>query len=327
MAQILEDTNIKALVIGAAGFVGNYLIDCIREELLCDVVATKLSKDNFYREDVEVCNLDIMDKSAIISLMKKYRPQYIFHLAAQSSVAYAWKNPVFTAEVNVNGGFNVIDAIRLLDYKPKVLLVGSGEEYGYIEDSTKLIKESDVVHPGNVYAATKACQNMIATVYSRAYGLDLVMVRAFNHIGPNQTAAFVVSDFCKQVAMIEKGLQQPIIKVGNLDAKRDFTDVRDVVRAYVQIIQFGQGGETYNVGRGKAVAISDLLKMILSRSNIDIEIQVDVARLRPVDVPIIAPDVSKIYAATGWKPLISLESSIDDILNYWRSKSELEIKK
>lgn len=322
----MEDANIKALVIGAAGFVGNYLIDCIQEELLCDVVATKLINENFCREDVEVCDLDIMDKSAIINLIRKYRPRYIFHLAAQSSVAYAWKNPVFTAEVNVNGGFNVIDAIRQLDYKPKVLLVGSGEEYGYIEESTKLIRESDVVHPGNVYAATKACQNMIATVYSRAYGLDLMMVRAFNHIGPNQTATFVVSDFCKQVAMIEKGIQKPVIKVGNLSAKRDFTDVRDVVRAYVKIIQFGQGGETYNVGRGKAIAISDLLSMILSRSSVEIEIQVDVTRLRPVDVPIIEPDVSKIYAATGWKPMISLEDSIDDILNYWRNKNELEIK-
>lgn len=162
-------------------------------------------------------------------------------------------------------------------------------------------------------------QNMLGKIYSDAYGLDIMMVRAFNHIGPNQTPVFVVADFCKQVADIEKGKQEPVIYVGNLSAKRDFTDVRDVVKAYALLVKGGKRGETYNVGRGHAVAIEDILKEIVSMSDKDIEVKVDEKKLRPVDVPIIEPDIEKIKKEVGWEPVIELRQTLEETLEYWRS--------
>ena len=195
-------------------------------------------------------------------------------------------------------------------------MIGSGEEYGYIEKVP--IVEETPLKPGNIYAVTKACQNMISKVYCKAYDMKVIMVRSFNHIGPNQSSTFVISDFCKQVAEIEKGVRSPILKVGNLNAKRDFLDVRDVVRAYTKLIQFGKSGETYNVGRGQSIKISEVLNIILKNSNKEINVEIDKNKLRPLDVPIIEPSINKIYTATGWKPEISLEESIKDILTYWR---------
>lgn len=236
----------KGLVIGAAGFVGKYLIDEMQADGM-EVFATKLPHEKLDQVHASVYDLDIMDKEAIVGLLFEIRPDYIFHLAAQSSVGLAWKNPGLTVDVNIKGSINVMDAIRELFYKPRVLLIGSGEEYGHILPGETPITEENALRPGNIYAATKACQNMIGNIYSKAYDMELVMVRAFNHIGPGQAPMFVVSDFCKQVVEIEKGLREPVMKVGNLAARRDFTDVRDVVKAYVKLIQWGKSGETYNV--------------------------------------------------------------------------------
>ena len=209
--------------------------------------------------------------------------------------------------------------IKDADKKPRVLLIGSGEEYGHIKEGECPIVEDNTVRPGNIYAATKACQNMLGKIYSDAYGLDIMMVRAFNHIGPNQTPMFVVADFCKQVADIEKGRQEPVIYVGNLSAKRDFTDVRDVVKAYALLVEHGRRGETYNVGTGHAIAISQILDEIVAMSDTAIEVKVDENKLRPVDVPIIEPDIDKIKSEVGWQPVISLEQTLKETLEHWRS--------
>lgn len=308
----------KGLVIGAAGFVGNYLID---EMFACgmEIFATKLPHEKLDNEHAAIYDLDIMQKEDIVSLLFELRPDYIFHLAAQSSVGLAWKNPGLTVDVNIKGSLNLLDAVRELDYKPRVLLIGSGEEYGHIRQDETPIKETNLLRPGNIYAATKACQNMIGSIYSQAYGMELMMVRAFNHIGPGQAPLFVVSDFCKQVAEIEKGLREPVMKVGNLSAKRDFTDVRDVVKAYVRLISCGISGETYNVGSGNARAIQDILGLIVSMSDHEIKVEVDPNKLRPVDVPIIEADIRKINELTGWKPSIPLEQTINETLDYWRA--------
>ena len=163
-------------------------------------------------------------------------------------------------------------------------------------------------------------QNAFGKLYAKAYGMHIISTRSFNHIGPNQAPLFVVADFCKQVAEIEKGLREPVIRVGNLSAKRDFTDVRDVVRAYSLLAQKGEAGETYNVGQGKSYVIQGILDMILSLSNKKITVEIDPAKLRPVDVPEIRADISKLAAATGWKPEIALENTISETLNYWRGK-------
>lgn len=309
----------KGLVIGAAGFVGNYLIDEMKREGM-EVFATKLPNEKMDRSDIKIYDLDILDKNAVVGLLFEIRPNYIFHLAAQSSVALAWKNPCLTVDVNIKGSLNVMDALRELFYKPRVLLIGSGEEYGHILPNETPISEGNYLRPGNIYAATKACQNMIGNIYQKAYDLELIMVRAFNHVGPGQTSTFVVSDFCKQAAEIEKGLREPVMRVGNLAAKRDFTDVRDVVKAYVKLIQQGIAGETYNVGRGNAIEIRKLLDMIISMSSAEIKVEIDQNKIRPVDVPIIEADISKLMKLTGWKPQIPIEQTVLETLNYWRER-------
>ena len=277
-------------------------------------------KESLTMDNATVRNLDILDMEQIRTLLEEEKADYLFHLAAQSSVAYSWKNPTLTVDVNIKGCINLLEAIRLVEKKPRVLLIGSGEEYGHIKKDECPIIEDNVVRPGNIYAATKSCQNMLGRIYSDAYGLDIMMVRAFNHIGPNQTPMFVVADFCKQVADIEKGKQEPVINVGNLSAKRDFTDVRDVVKAYAKLVAGGKRGETYNVGTGHAVAIQDILNKIISMSDKDIEVKVDPGKLRPVDVPIIEPDISKIKREVGWEPLIPLEQTLRETLEHWRKE-------
>ncbi len=310
----------KAMIIGAGGFVGSYLIDCLHNEFNMDVYATKLPNMEFEHPFATVCDLDIMSKDDIVELFYDVRPDYIFHLAAQSSVSVAWKNPMLTIDVNIKGSVNVMEAVRELYYKPRILIIGSGEEYGHIKEGDTPINEDTVLRPGNIYAATKACQNMIGSIYAKAYDLELMLVRAFNHMGPGQAPLFVVSDFCKQVAEIELGLKEPVIRVGNLSAMRDFTDVRDVVRAYALLIQNGIAGETYNVGSGNAMEIRKILDIIVGMSTAEINVEVDPNKIRPVDVPIIEADITKINEVTGWKPSIPIEQTLKEVLDYWRNE-------
>lgn len=316
----------KSLIIGGAGFVGAYLVRHLKNGLGQEVAVTKMPQEQVHVSgvnmgDIQVLDLNILEKDAITALLKEVHPDCIYHLAAQSSVSVSWKNPALTIDVNVKGGVNILEALRKLDYKPRVLFIGSGEEYGHILPNETPIREGNVSRPGNIYAATKACQNMLAKIYADAYGLDVMMVRAFNHIGPNQQPLFVVADFCKQVAEIEAGSREPVMKVGNLSAKRDFTDVRDVVRAYALLMESGCSGETYNIGSGHAIAIEDILEIILNNSSVDIKVEVDPAKLRPVDVPIIEADTSKVHAATGWQPEIPLEQTIRETLEFWRESN------
>ncbi len=310
----------KALIIGAAGFVGNYLIDHLAVDCGMEVYATKLPHEELGNQNARIYDLDILQKQNIIDILFEIRPEYIFHLAAQSSVGVAWKNPALTIDVNIKGSVNVMDAVRELFYKPRLLLIGSGEEYGHIKDGETPISEENSLRPGNIYAATKVCQNMIGSIYARAYDMEVMMVRAFNHIGPGQAPIFVVSDFCKQVVEIEKGIREPVMYVGNLKAMRDFTDVRDVVRAYGLLIEKGSAGETYNVGCGKALAIQAILDLIISKSKAQIKVEIDPNKIRPVDVPIIEADIIKIRDAVHWEPIIPLEQTIQETLDYWRDR-------
>jgi len=310
----------KALIIGGSGFVGNYLTSHLKNELKWNVYVTKTPHEEFTYDIGKIFDMDILDKVQISEVLEKVRPDYIFHLAAQSSVAMSWKNPGLTIDINIKGSINVMDAIRELNYKPRMLFVGSGEEYGHISIGESPITETNAVRPGNIYAATKVCQNMIGKIYADAYDMGIMMVRAFNHIGPNQSPIFVVADFCKQVAEIERGVKEPVIYTGNLTAKRDFTDVRDVVRAYGLLIQKGKKGETYNIGSGNAVSIQEIVDKILRYSKTKIKIEIDLNKLRPVDVPIIEADISKVRLCTGWKPEIDIDTTLTETLDYWRRK-------
>ncbi|MBR1592238.1 MAG: GDP-mannose 4,6-dehydratase [Ruminococcus sp.] len=307
----------KSLVIGGAGFVGGYLI----KELINsghEVYATCLENENI-KESCTVKNLDITDKNAVLSLTGEISPECIYHLAAQSSVSLSWKNPQLTAEINVIGAINVLEAVRNLK-NTRLIMIGSGEEYGFIRENACPLRESEPLNPGNIYAATKACQEMISKIYSRAYKTDIISVRAFNHSGAGQSDIFVISDFCRQIAEIEKNLRPPEISVGNLSAVRDFTDVRDVVRAYRLLAEKGISGKIYNVGRGKAVSIQYILDTAISFSEKDISVKKDPQKMRASDIPIIEPDVSEIFADTGWTAEISMEQTIQDTLDYWRNQ-------
>ena len=310
----------KSLIIGGAGFVGAYLIRHLRDEKNRDVFVTKMPHETITEDGIRVYDLNILDKDAICTLLEEVQPDEIFHLAAQSSVAVSWKNPALTVDVNVKGGVNVLDAVRETCPNARVLLIGSGEEYGHVKSEEMPIVEENAVRPGNIYAATKVCQNLLGAIYAEAYNMDVMMVRAFNHIGPNQIPQFVVADFCKQVADIEAGRQEPVMKVGNLSARRDFTDVRDVVRAYGMIIEKGTAGETYNVGSGHAIAIQEILDKILEESTAEISVEKDPSKFRPVDVPVIEANTNKLREATGWEPQIPLTQTIKETVNYWRNK-------
>lgn len=308
----------RSLVIGGAGFVGKYLVRHLLE-LKHEVIITKMPMEEARVEGAAVYDLDILDKATVTELLEKISPDLVFHLAAQSSVSMSWKNPQQTVDVNVKGSVNVLDGLRSMKKKARILLIGSGEEYGQVFPSETPVCETNPLRPGNIYAATKACQNMIGRIYAQAYGMNLVMVRAFNHIGPDQSPVFAAADFCRQAALIESGMQEAVIRVGNLEAKRDFTDVRDVVHAYVLLAERGQAGETYNVGSGHAVSIGDVLKLVLKQSAAEIQVEVDEKKLRPVDVPVMEADVRKVWRDVRWKAQIQLEQTIGDMMEYWRS--------
>lgn len=308
----------RALIIGGAGFVGQYLADYLQKDCGYEVCSTKMKNEELPDTDYEVRDMNLLVKEEVEAVVEQVDPDFIFHLAAQSTVAVSWSNPQLTVDVNIKGTIQLLDVLKDRQFKGGVLLIGSGEEYGRILPDEVPIVEDTVLRPGNIYAATKSCQNMIAGIYAKAYGLHLVMVRAFNHVGPKQSPQFVVSDFCKQVAEVEMGLREPVIHVGNLKAQRDFTDVRDVVAAYECLVRLGESGETYNVGSGTAYTIEHILNQIIALSGREIRVEVEKERLRPIDVPLIVADVTKIKERTGWEQKISLEQTLQDTLAYWR---------
>ena len=307
----------RALIIGGGGFAGGALI----RELSAagyEVIATCLPSEKI-NEDCTTLRLDITKAEDIPPVIGDTAPDVIFHLAAQSSVSLSWKEPALTAQVNVVGTVNVLEALRKSSRKDtRILLIGSGEEYGFIRKDACPLVEEEKLRPGNIYAATKVCQEMFGEIYCRAYGMDIIMTRSFNHTGPGQSPVFVVSEICRQIAAAELPGNPPELLIGNTAAKRDFTDVRDVVRAYRLLAEKGVSGRIYNVGRGEAVAISSLLDLALSMSDRQITVIRDEKRLRAADIPLIEPDVSLILADTGWKAQITLEETIRDTLNWWR---------
>ncbi len=306
----------KSLILGAAGFVGAYAIRQLAADGMT-VHAAKLPAEQIAQDCEALCtvhDLDILDADATEALLRDVQPDCILHLAAQSSVALSWKKPQLTADINIKGTVNLQEAARTLPQQPRILLIGSGEEYGALKPEQIPVKEDTPLHPANVYAATKAAAEQFAQLYVRAYGMNIVLVRAFNHFGPGQRPDFVAADFCRQAAEIECGLHEPVIRTGNLSAKRDFTDVRDIVRAYALLLQSGKAGTVYNVGSGRAIAVSEILDMIRSQCRVPFAVETDPAKLRPVDVPVIAADISRLTADTGWFPQIPPAQTVSDML-------------
>jgi GDP-4-dehydro-6-deoxy-D-mannose reductase len=308
---------VKALITGADGFVGGYLSEYLLNQNI-DVYGTHLKENKSLNSKIKHLKMDVTKKEEVKQVLELVNPDYIYHLAAQSSAAISWQNPQLTMEININGTLNLLETIRELKINPRIILIGSSEEYGYVKPEDIPVNENQDLRPGNPYAISKIAQNMIGELYVKAYNMDIIMVRAFNHIGPKQSEVFVASDFAKRIAEIEKGVIEPVLFVGNLEAERDFTDVRDIVRAYYLLSQKGKKGEIYNVGSGKSYKIQYILDTLLSLSHCKIEIKSDPNRMRPSDVPIIQCDNTKLVELTSWSPKYQIEKTLEDILNYWR---------
>jgi GDP-4-dehydro-6-deoxy-D-mannose reductase len=317
-----EEGAKKCLVIGAAGFVGRHLLEHLAGEKDFLVHATKLSFETIDTDccpKTEIHDLDITCESDVMLLLSALQPDIIIHLAAQSSVALSFQKPELTMNINVMGSLYVLEAIRQYCPSCKALFIGSSEQYGPVSPEQQPVQETTHPQPVSPYAISKTAVESLATLYSKSYGLHLIMARSFNHIGPAQLPIFVVSDFAKQIALIEKGQAEPVIEVGNLSAKRDFTDVRDIIRAYLCLVRLGRSGEVYNVGTGRSIAVSDVLEQMISMSGLKIEVRVDPEKFRPVDVPEFVADVTKIKKDTSWEPVIPLSDSLSDTLAYWRA--------
>lgn len=310
------------LITGIEGFVGHYLVKMLPDRMkhVTKIYGTYFMGTESLKnmDDINLVKLDITSRDNVFQVVNDIKPDYIIHLAAQSSVALSWKNPNLTMNVNVTGTINLLDAIREVNKNCRVLIVGSSEQYGKIE--VLPVTEEHRLDPQNPYSISKVSQEMLAQLYVKAYGMNIVMTRSFNHIGPLQEPLFVVPDWAKQISEIEKGLKDPIINVGNINVKRDFTDVRDIINAYIMLLDKGDAGQIYNVGSGNAYELKYILEKLLSLSPKKIEIKVDKEKLRPVENEIIQCDNSKITRACGWKIEHGLEDTLHDTLNYWRSR-------
>lgn len=306
----------KALITGVSGFVGSYLASHLASSGF-EVFGFDRSGKRVDGCVVELC--DINDAAAVAKLVKKISPSLVFHLAGQSSVAKSWDEPELTRRINADGTRNLFDAVAAAGIKPRVLLVSSAEVYGI--PGKFPTPETHEISPVSPYGESKVEQEKIA-LENVARGLRVVISRSFNHTGPGQSSEFVCSNFARQVADIEAKRQQPVIKVGDLSIRRDFSDVRDVVRAYLLLLEKGVSGEAYNVCSGNSVAIGDVIGKLASLSSVKFKVERDPARVSDrVVIPRLQGDHSKLTAATGWRPALSFEQTLSDLLAYWRNRT------
>lgn len=313
----------RALITGYGGFVGPHLAELlIRNDV--ETWGTLERNQTIKKSECQVVlrEMDITVLSNVQEIIEESQPDFIFHLAAQSSVSQSWKEPQATVQVNVVGTINLLESIKIVAPEARTLIVGSGEEYGFADADTGPIHENIILNPQNPYAVSKLAAEQIAKQYYDAYKLPIYIVRSFNHIGPGQGLGFVVADFASQIAKMELGQINPIMRVGNLHAKRDFTDCRDVVRAYWNVINYGKCGRPYNIASGSAIEIMTVLNKLIKLGNIAIEVISDPDLFRPIEVSSISGEITRISNEVGWRPEISLDQSLEDILNYWRRRIE-----
>ena len=310
------------LITGVNGFVGSHLAELMVDEgyQVCGLALTRdLSNLSRIESRISISQGDIRDSKIVENILAEVKPDYLYHLAGSAFVPDADANPRSVYEVNFLGTLNLLEAVRSTGLTPKILIVGSGEVYGHVPEEHLPVKEEYPLKPISPYGVTKACADLLAYQYATTYQMDLIRVRPFNHIGPRQSEQFVCSSFAKQIVEIEKGLCKPVLHVGDLEARRDFTDVRDVARAYRIILESANGGEVYNIGSNKAWKIWDLVKILIGESLVKgIELQQQQVRVRTNDIPLMLCDASKLRKAFGWEPEIPMEQTLRDLLGYWR---------
>ncbi len=314
----------RALITGADGFLGGHLAAHLRGQGV-EVLGLGLRspREAAWKDcRFEVC--DVLDREAVFRRVSEFRPGYVFHLAAQSSVRRSWEEPWPTYEVALRGQGNVIDAVREVGLDAVVHVACSAEEYGRVEEGELPLAEEHPLRPASPYALSKAIQELHALFCHRAYGTRVVVTRAFNIIGPGQSPDFVASDFARQIAEAEVGRREPVIRVGNLEARRDFSDVRELAGVFWLLVRKGTPGEIYNVCSGRDRSVKEVLDILLSLGRIPIEVEVDPGKLRRADIPALRGDNRKLREATGWSPAIPLERTLEDLLEWWRAELAAE---
>ena len=315
----------KALITGITGFAGSYLAEYLLSTKEYDVSGTYLFEKSIsnverIKGNLNLIKADLSEEKSVFKIIEDMSPSIVFHLAALTSPADSFKNPTATLTSNISLQVNLLEAVRksnLLD--TKILIVSSADIYGQVAKESFPINEETPLMPTSPYSVSKIAQDFLGLTYFLTYNLKVVRVRPFNHIGPRQSPNFVVSSFAKQIAEIEKKKKEPILHVGNLETKRDFTDVKDMVRAYVLAIEKGKYGEVYNIGSGISYKISDILDKLVSMSSSKIKIEKDETLFRPNDNPDLLCNANKFTELTGWKPQISIDTTLKETLDYWRN--------
>ncbi len=315
----------RVLITGISGFVGSHLADFLLTKKNLEVFGIDLSTakvDNLENcfNYIKLFSCDLTESISVRKLIKEIKPDKIFHLAGNAFVGDSWSDPQKTFIVNVFGELNILNALRELKIKPWVQIACSSEEYGVVIKSELPVSEQNELRPVSPYAVSKIAQDYLGYQFYKSYGLKVLRTRTFNHIGPRQNDRFVVSNFAKQIALIETGKQKPVIEVGNLNAVRDFTDVRDIVTAYWLCTEKGVPGEIYNICSGKGHKIAEILRILASYSNAKFQIKKDPKRMRPSDIPVLIGENKKFVRRSGWKCRYSLKETLYDTLNYWREK-------
>ena len=315
----------KCLVTGITGFAGSHLAEYLLSRGDCEVHGTmrwRSRTENITqlgsRIATHIC--DIRDATSTYELIRDLKPDRIYHLAAQSFVPMSWVAPAETFTTNVIGQTNIFEAIRAVGCPTRVQLACSSEEYGMVLPAEAPIKETNPLRPLSPYAVSKVAQDLMGYQYHQSYGMHIIRTRGFNHTGPRRGDVFVTSNFAKQIVDIERGRQAPVIHVGNLNAVRDFTDVRDTVVGYFLALERGKPGDVYNVATGKGYKISEMLDILLSFSTVKIETRPDPKRMRSSDVELLIGDATKLRTETGWEPKYRFEQTMKDLLDFWRSR-------
>ena len=316
----------RVLITGITGMVGSHLAEYILNNHLSveihGLVRWRSPLDNIHGilTKVTLHLAELRDLNSLVLLLRRIKPGWIFHLAAQSYVSSSFESPADTIHTNVIGTTNLLDAVRVAEIDPKIHICSSSEVYGQVTKDEIPIRETNPFRPASPYAVSKVGEDMIGLQYFLSYGIKTIRTRMFTHTGPRRGDVFAESAFAKQIAEIEAGLRSNPMKVGNLDSVRTFSDVRDAVRAYWLLLENCPPGEVYNIGGNRTMTVGEMLDILKSMARCKIEHEVDPVLVRPSDVTLQIPDISKFQAATGWKPEIPLETTLQDLLYYHRNR-------
>jgi GDP-4-dehydro-6-deoxy-D-mannose reductase len=313
--------GLKALITGISGFVGSHLAEYLLEATDWGVAGTVFGPYGNITDlgdQLELYPAELSRLEVVAFILEQAQPDAIFHLAAQPLVSTSQRDPWGTLETNIRMQLSLLEGVAKVRPGCRVLVVGSSEEYGQVSPEQLPVDENTPLRPMNPYALSKVAQDLMGLQYHLAHKLQIIRVRPFNHIGPRQGLGFVTADFASQIAAAELGLQRPVISVGNLDARRDFSDVRDVVRAYTALITQGAPGQVYNIGAGESHSVQEILDTLLGMSRVSIEVQQDPDRMRPSDMPDIVCDATRVHELCGWRTTIPFAQSLRDVLDYWR---------